>query len=198
MSVGIVAGEEGAFAPGGSEEGAADATESELAGGGCCFGGGDAGESALELADALAEGGVAEVEQPADLLAGVAGESQQGGEAEAWRKIGKRRLPGGNGLGAMAFVPACLAPPAAAGGAGIEGGAVAENAGKPAAGLGRREVGSAGFKGSEKCGLQEIVRLLRPAREAAGLRVQVCEGAGGGHGWTLPQSRDCGNGPAGS
>lgn len=83
MSVGIVAGEDGVFAPGRAKERAADAAEGELAGGVGCVGRGGAGEGAPELADALAEGCVAEVEQPADFLAGVTGESEEGGEAQA-------------------------------------------------------------------------------------------------------------------
>ena len=92
------------------------------------------------------------------------------------------------------FRPRGVAAFAAAGGAGIEGGAVAEDAGEPAAGFGRGEIGAAGFKRGEKGGLQEIVGFLRPAREAAGLCVQVCEGAGAGHGARLAHVRDCGNG----
>ena len=83
MSVGVVAGEDGVFEPGRAEEGAADAAEGKLAGGVGCVGGRGAGEGAAELADALAERGVGEVEEPADLLPGVSGEGEEGGEAEA-------------------------------------------------------------------------------------------------------------------
>lgn len=92
------------------------------------------------------------------------------------------------------FRPSAVTAPAAAGGAGIEGGAVAEDAGEPAAGFRRGEVGAAGLKRGKKRGLQEVVGFLRPACEAAGLCVQIYEGAGAGHGPTLSQSSDCGNG----
>ena len=93
MSVGIVAGEDGVFAPGRAEQRAADAAEGELAGGVGCVGRWGVGEGALELADALAECGVGEVEEPADFLAGVAGEGEQGGEAEGWGQVQQWRQP---------------------------------------------------------------------------------------------------------
>lgn len=123
-----MAGEESVRAAGWAEQGAADATEGELAGGIACVGRGGIGEGAAKLADTLAEGGVGEVEEPADLLAGVAGEGKEGGETEAGGKIWKLRLSGGGRLGATAFAPARFAALAAGGGAGVEGGAVAEDA----------------------------------------------------------------------
>jgi len=211
MAVGIVAGEEGVFAPGRAEQGAADAAEGELAGGIGCVGRGGAGEGAAELADALAESGVGQVEEPADLLARVAGEGEEGGEAEARGKIGERafarawfdgrrlrRLLTMSALHSVRILPAAVAALAARGGAGVEGGAVAEDAGEPAAGFRRGEIGAAGFKRSEKRGLQEVVGFLGPAREAAGLCVEISEGAGTGHGRRLPHGRDCGNGLRGS
>ena len=87
MSVRIVAGEEGLLAAGGAEEGAADAAEGEGADGiglWCR----SVLEGPLELGYALAEGGVGEVQKPADFPAGVAGEGEQCCEAEAWRQVG--------------------------------------------------------------------------------------------------------------
>ena len=206
MAVGVVAGEEGVFSPGGPEQRAADAAEGEVSTG-VCPRRWRVGEGAAELADALAEGGIGEVEQPADFLAGVAGKGEEGGEAEGGREVGEcgiacssfdgrslRSLLRMSRLGAVALAPACFAAFAAGGGAGVEGGAVAEDAGEPAASLGRGEVGATGFERGKKRGLQEIVGFLRPAREAAGLRVKVCEGARAGHGRRLAHRRDCGNG----
>lgn len=187
MAVGIMAGEESVRAAGRGEKRAADAAEGELAGGVGCFGCRGAGEGAAELADALAEGGVRKVEQPADLLAGVAGQGKQGGEAQAGGKIWKLHLSGGGRLGATAFAPARFAALAAGGGAGVEGGAVAEDAGEPAAGFGCGQIGAAGFQRGKQRRLQKVVSLLRPAREASGLGVQIGKSARRWHDETLAQ-----------
>ena len=78
---------------------------------------------------------------------------------------------------------------AAGGGSRLEGGAVADDAGKPAACVGRGEVGAAGFEGGEQRGLNEIVGFVRPTRGAAGEGVQVCKGAGSGHFGRLARMR---------
>ena len=82
MPVWIVAGEEGFGAAAWAEQGAADFSEGQRAGGISACGGACACESALQLGDALAEGGVGEVQEPADFSAGVAGEGEEGGDAE--------------------------------------------------------------------------------------------------------------------
>ena len=43
----------------------------------------------MSLRDALAKGGVGEVQQPADFLAGVAGEGEKGREAEGGGELGE-------------------------------------------------------------------------------------------------------------
>ncbi|MEQ1610852.1 MAG: hypothetical protein ABL956_18090 [Hyphomonadaceae bacterium] len=90
MPVGIVAGEEGFVAACRVKQGAAYADESQRAGGACfrCAG---AGEGALQLRDALAQVLAGEVEQPADLLPGVAAEGEQSGDAQRGRQAGEFR-----------------------------------------------------------------------------------------------------------
>ena len=82
-----MAGEKGVLAAGGPEQSPTDAAEGEGAGGGRVRGGGVV-ERALELGDALAEGGVGEIQEPADFLAGMAGEGEERGEAEGWGEVG--------------------------------------------------------------------------------------------------------------
>ena len=92
MTVRVVAGEESVFAPGRAEQGAAYAAEGE--------GAGRVGvwrwrgfESALELRDALAEGVVGKVQEPADFLAGVTAESEESGDAQGGGEVGDGDSP---------------------------------------------------------------------------------------------------------
>lgn len=187
MTVRVVAGEESVFAPGRAEQGAAYAAEGE--------GAGRVGvwrwrgfESALELRDALAEGVVGKVQEPADFLARVTAEGEESGDAQGGRKVGDGDVP--LRLAASrrstspvlrtreeSFFPVAFAAAAARAGAGVEGGAIADDAGQPAARFGRGEVCAAGFEGGEQGGLHEIIGLVRSARGAAGECVKVCEGA---------------------
>ena len=84
-------------------------------------------------------------------------------------------------MGEEIFCPARFAAAAAGAGAGVEGGAVADDAGEPAASFGRSEVCAAGFEGGEQGSLHEIIGLLRPARGASGEGMKVCKGARTGH-----------------
>ena len=156
-------GEKGLGAARWTEQGAADASESEGAGGVAIRGG--AGQSALELGDALAQRVVGQVQQPPDFLPRMATEGEQGGDAQGWREMGEF---GGCGIGrcggrGQGFAPACFAATPAGGCARIEGCAVADDARQPAAGLRRGKVGTAGFEGGQQCGLQEIISLFGPA-----------------------------------
>ena len=136
-----MAREKGVLAAGGPEQSPTDAAEGEGAGGGRVRGGGVV-ERALELGDALAEGGVGEIQELADFLAGMAGEGEERGEAEGWGEVGESsgrshrlaaetRRPTSPTLCARedVFAPCAVAAAAAGGGAGVEGGAVADNAG---------------------------------------------------------------------
>ena len=146
MTVRVVAGEESVFAPGRAEQGAAYAAEGE--------GAGRVGvwrwrgfESALELRDALAEGVVGKVQEPADFLAGVTAESEESGDAQGGGEVGDGDSP--LRLAASwrstslvlrtreeSSFPVAFAVAAAGAGAGVEGGAVADDAGQPAARFG--------------------------------------------------------------
>ena len=81
MSVGVVAGEECVLAACWTEQRPADAAECQRASR-VRFRRRGVVERALELGDALAEGGVREIQQPADFAAGVAGEGEKRREAE--------------------------------------------------------------------------------------------------------------------
>lgn len=156
-----MAGEEGVLAACGAEQSPTDAAEGEGAGG-VCAGRRGLVERALELRDALAEGGVGQIQEPADFLASVAGEGEERGEAESGREVRERcdtslRLAAKPRRSAFPTLraregvcaPCAVAATAAGGGAGVEGGTVADNARQPAAGLGRGEVGASRFKRRE-------------------------------------------------
>ena len=181
-------GEKGLGAARWTEQGAADASESEGAGGVAIRGG--AGQSALELGDALAQRVVGQVQQPPDFLPRMATEGEQGGDAQGWREMGEF---GGCGIGMCGgrgqdFAPAGFAATPTSGGAGVEGCAIANDAGQPAAGLRCGKIGTASFEGSQQRRLHEIVSLFGPARGAAGEGVQVCKGARSGHSGRLARS----------
>ncbi len=78
--------------------------------------------------------------------------------------------------------PSILTAAPAGGRTGVEGSAIADDAGEPTPGLGRGKVSVARFERGKQRDLNEIVCLLSPSREAAGLGVQIGEGARGGHG----------------
>jgi hypothetical protein len=97
----------------------------------------------------LAEGRVRQVEQPADFLPRVTREGEQGGDAEAGWQVRERGFAPAwfdgrplrdlltmRALCSVRTMPGGIPLAPAGGGAGVESGAVADDAGEPAAGFG--------------------------------------------------------------